>query len=394
MKKKFFFRGILLNSIVFAAIALQSCSKSEQLESTDSLLSPGSKNASTTLANTGEVTLSGSTWTAKVDGSTKYTGNNLMDAANAAINAMTSGGTVHIRASGNSGPSGGAVKSINLRSNVTIDFHGYTFTCNSGDDLIIPVKARNASSVGVTNLNIAGNPRYGILLQSCNGMQISNITQNTPNGGLGIRVDHGGSAGNPRNLTISGNINIQTGNQCIETYALDGFTIGNVTVGNSANGCGVLLNQSKNGTIGTITATNCNYNGSYAGFRVANTNGPNVRVTRVNATSCARGVTSTSNSNGLTIDYVDARNNRQMGVNIYSSQNVLIKGGYIWNNGGGGVEISTDGNQSRNNTIENVNTNDGLREWSGSDYNVFRNCRLNGSGLTLSGANSSAPGTY
>lgn len=72
-------------------------------------------------AASGEVTVSGSTWTGKVDGVTKYTGSNMAAAANACIAAMSSG-TLTVK---NSGSVGGV---INLKSNITLDGTGRTFS--------------------------------------------------------------------------------------------------------------------------------------------------------------------------------------------------------------------------------------------------------------------------
>ena len=72
-------------------------------------------------AATGEVSLSGSTWTGKVDGVTKYTGSNMAAAGNACVAAMSSG-TLRLY---NGGTVGGEIR---LKSNVFADGWGNTFS--------------------------------------------------------------------------------------------------------------------------------------------------------------------------------------------------------------------------------------------------------------------------
>ena len=116
--------GLFILSLAIAAILNVSCSKVED-----------QKDEGSRLKATGEVTLSGSTWTAKVDGVTKYTGTDMFAACNAAIAAMSSG-TVNLRASGSSGASGGVVKAINLKSNITFNGNGYTINANTTDHIV------------------------------------------------------------------------------------------------------------------------------------------------------------------------------------------------------------------------------------------------------------------
>ncbi|HJT75084.1 MAG TPA: right-handed parallel beta-helix repeat-containing protein, partial [Chitinophaga sp.] len=205
-----------------------------------------------------------------------------------------------------------------------------TFTCNSNDLLIVPVLADRKTEIEVKNLKVAGNPRYGIWFKGCTNMVISNITMNLTNGsgqfGLGIRVDHSTAA--TSNLTINGNINITGGDMSIETYGLDGFNIGNVTTSNNY-GCGVLLNQSKNGTVGTVTGNyNCN-GGGYATFRVANNNGPNVTCTKVYSRNSGRGFFSVSGSNGTTVNTVDIANSTSHGIFLEDASNTKVNGGTV-----------------------------------------------------------------
>lgn len=276
-----------------------------------------------------EVTRSGSTWRAVNSGTTVYTGSDMFAAVNAAIASLpsrSSKGTVRIKNSGDSGPSGGSIKAINIQSNTILDFGGVTINCNSGDALIVPVQGDRKTNIEVRGLRVTGNPRYGIWFKGCTNMILDNITMSLT-GGLGIRVDHSTAA--TRNLTISGNTNISgSGTHAVETYGLDGFNIGNVTA-NNTGGCGVLLNQSRNGSVGTVTGSNNNRGGGYATFRVANNNGPNVTCARVYSRNSGRGFFSVSGSNGCTVNSVDISGNTSHGIFLEDASNTRVNGGTV-----------------------------------------------------------------
>jgi hypothetical protein len=295
--------------------------------------------AATAATASGEVTGSGGNFTATVNGVNKYSGTNYISAIQAAVNGLTAGRTVKewvtVQVSGASGSSGGSLKYVNMASNTGIDFTGNTFNANSGDALIIPIWADRKSNVEVKNLKVTGKPRYGIWFKGCNGMNISNITMNisvpATDLGLGIRVDN--STGSTSNLNISGTINITGGDNSIETYGVDGFTIGNVTSSNNA-ACGVLLNQSKNGTVGTVTGTNNSTTGSvtgYATFRCANSNGPNVTCAKVYSRGSSRGFFSVTGSNGCTVNTVDIANTALQGVFLQDATNTKVLAGTVSN---------------------------------------------------------------
>lgn len=275
-----------------------------------------------------EVTRSGDTFTGKVNGTTYYTGARLFDAVNACINQMDSG-TVTIKNSGDSGPGIGDIYAIKPKSNMTLDFCGTTVNCN-GDPYIVPIQADNKTNITVKNIKVTGTPRYCFWFRSCSNITFENITIDTTSG-LGIRVDD--SKGDwSRNLKIQGNINIIrcSGTNChgIETYGVDGFTIGDVTV-NNTGGCGVLLNKSKNGTVGTVTGSyNCN-GGGYATFRVANNNGPNVTCTKVYSRNSGRGFFSVSGSNGCTVYSVDIANTTSHGIFLEDASNTRVNSGTV-----------------------------------------------------------------
>lgn len=275
-----------------------------------------------------EVTRTNGNWLARVDGNTVYQGNRYFDAINAAINNMGTG-TVNIRNSGDSGPDGGDVYAIRPRAGQTLDFHGHQVNANGGE-LVVPIYCDRRDNITVRNLHVTGNPRYGVWFRGCSNVLLHNITMDLNNNnpvGLGIRVD--ASTGTARNLTISGNININgSAGHGIETYGIDGFTIGDVTVTNSG-GCGLLLNDSRNGTVGNVIGHYNNRGGGYATFRVANNNGPNVTVNSVYSRNSGRGFFSVSGSQGTTVNYVDIANTTSHGIFLEDASNTHVLSGTV-----------------------------------------------------------------
>jgi hypothetical protein len=269
----------------------------------------------TSFAATGEVTLSGSTWTGKVDGVTKYTGTSMAGAGYACAAAMTSGGTINIR---NSGTVNG---NIRIFANTKVNGNGCTLSGNATAGI---VKAQNVSNVGALNINMAGSDYFGMYFSTCNGQSFSAV-----NGGgssIAYRIDNckGGtgytfSCGSPT-LTSGGN-------NGVETYGISGVSFSKVTA-TSRGACGVLLNYSSSASGTTVQATRCCYGGGYAGFRTANNN-RSTTLTYDNATSCGRGFFSVSGSSGANLTRVNASSCSSHGLWLQSTSSTRVSGGTI-----------------------------------------------------------------
>jgi hypothetical protein len=267
-------------------------------------------------AATGEVTLSGSTWTGKVDGSTKYTGTSMAAAANACKNAMSSG-TINIRNSGNKNGQ------IALKSNVKVNGNGVTI---SGSGTTGVVYAQNSSATGASNIKMASSDWYGMFFRTCNGQAFSGVN-GTAN--LGYRIDNckGGtgysfSCGSPWSDTSS-----STGSHWVETYGISGNSWSTITA-STRGACGMLLNYSSSAGGTTVAGTRCNYGGGYAGFRTANNN-RSTTLTYDNATSCGRGFFSVSGSSGASLTRVNASSCSSHGLWLQSTSNTRVSGGTI-----------------------------------------------------------------
>lgn len=317
-------------------------------------------------AKSGEVTRSNSTFTAKVDGVTVYSGSDMIAAIQAAVDNLTAGRTVKetvtVKNSGSTGAHAwdGDLKCVNLPGYTILDFLGTTMNVNDDtDNTIVPIRARSVTDIEIKNLRITGNPRYGIWIQSCSNVTLSQINISIAEAttvGLGIRVD---DARGPWSTNVSLDYAYveNAKHHGLETYGVDGLTIGTVETRNTG-GCGLILNKTKNATVGTVNSYRANYGGGYAALRLANMAGPNIKVDKVIARECGRGVFSVSGSNGITINSVDIAGSTGHGMLIENAQNFWVKGGVIANCGSEGVRItSRSDNQflpSQYNTVENL----------------------------------------
>jgi hypothetical protein len=278
-----------------------------------------------------EVSKSGSTWSASVDGSSVYTGTRFYDAVNAAADNMGVG-TINIRNSGESGEDGGVVYAIEPQAGQTLDFHGNTIDANSTGFLDVGIYCKNKDNITVKNVHVIGSPRYGFWFRGCSNVVFEDITmdlsRDTPVG-LGIRVD--ASTSSASNLTLQGNININGSNgHAIEIYSIEGFTFGDITVTNSGN-AGVLLNDSRNGTVGNVIGSYNSPTGGYATFRTANTNGPNVVVESVYSRNSGRGFFTVSGSGGTTINSVDIADTNIQGILLQDAYDTHVLSGIVSN---------------------------------------------------------------
>lgn len=374
----------------------------------------------------GEVTRSGDTWTAEVNNNVVYSGNDMMDAIQSAMNNLTPGRTsketVHVRNSGDTGPHewDGDVKHMNMPDYTIIDFHGNTINVNDGaSNIIVPFRNRESDWIEIRNLNMTGNPRYGLWIQGCHHVILSNIhlsiaeTYDSEGPGLGMRFEaRGGQVSGRWNEDVTlENIFVENSKgHAVEFWGTDGLEIGTVETRNNG-GCGLLLNNNTNVHVQKVDAYRANYGGGYAGFRTANNCGPNIRVDTVISRECGRGIFSVSQSRDVTIDWVDISDCSGNGMLIEDSWDYTINGGIVRDNGGDAVRLASRTNEhepAQNVTIQNLcitgNHSYGIRETSsGSGYgntdnNFFLNNDLRGSAsnpdreLVYEGANTVAEG--
>ncbi|GAA4473170.1 hypothetical protein [Phytohabitans houttuyneae] len=339
-----------------------------------------------------EAVQSGSTWTSRNGSRTVYTGSDLRAAVQAALDSLTAGRTskqsVVVRGSGTMS----AGSRISVPSYTILDVCGAITVNGSGSGDQAPIYSRGTRDIEVRYLQVRGAPLYGIFMRNVNNLVLGQIDMRL-SGGLAVRIDnHGGDrAVKVRNIRID-NVYVEGAtNQGVETYGVDGLTVGTVTarrVGYS----GLLLNDTINATIGTVDAENTATGTGYAAFRMANRNGrigssypTNIRVGNVIARGGGRGIFCVSESGGAVIDRITLSNNGNNSILVENCYNVAVAAQSGTISGGGEVRIAarTEFGPSSNITFQNLTVSNTNIRWSpctGSN-NVVRNVTRNSSNL-------------
>jgi hypothetical protein len=341
-----------------------------------------------------EVTKSGSTWTARNGGTTVYSGDDTRAAIQAAIDSLRSGRTTKERVVVRGDGSISAGSRISLRSFTVLDVCGTINVTGSGSGDQAPVYARGVRDVEVPHLRVTGTPLYGIFMRNVDNVVLGDI-QLALSGGLGIRVDnHGDRSVRSRNIRIDNVFVSGTGTHGVETYGLDGLTIGTVTARDTRH-AGLLLNDTINATVGLVDAQGAGTGTGYAAFRTANRNGrvgtgypTNIRVGTVIARGGGRGVFCVSESGGLVIDRVDiadAGNNSILVENCYNV-NIAAVSGAVTRGGEIRLAARTEFPNNRDITVQNVTvTNSAVTENPCGENTTFRNITLNNSRMNVCG---------
>jgi hypothetical protein len=280
-----------------------------------------------------EAVQSGSTWTARNGGTTLYTGSSMIEAMRRAVGSLTAGRTskekVVVRGSG----SMNANQSLDLPSHTTLEVCGtinVTGTISANNAV---VRAQNVTDVEVTRLAVTGNPYFGVFVRNGTNITLGRLDLRLGSAGLGVRIDnHADRSVRTRNVRIDSVYASGGSSHGVETYGVDGITIGTVTARNTGES-GLLLNDTINATVGTVDAEGAGTGTGYAAFRMANRNGRigssypvNVRVGTVKARGGGRGVFCVSESGGAVIDRVDIAGTGSNSILIENCYNVTIAG--------------------------------------------------------------------
>ncbi len=316
-----------------------------------------------------EVTASGSTWTTRnASGSSVYSGSDFRAAVQAGIGSLTSGRTSMQRVVVRGNGSMTAGSRISLASYTSLSVCGTINVTGSGSGDYAPIYARGVSNIEVPYLNLTGAPIYGIFLRNVSNVWLGQLDMRL-SAGLGVRIDNRGDTSQwTRNVKIDTVYVSGASSHAVETYGVDGLTVGTVTARNVGES-GLLLNQTINATVGTVDAENAGTGTGYAAFRMANRNGRvgdaypnNIKVGLVKARGGGRGVFCVSESGGATIDRVDIANTGNNSVLVENCYNVVIAGVSGSVSGGGEVRIAartefapSSGIRFQNLTVANTN---------------------------------------
>jgi hypothetical protein len=314
-----------------------------------------------------EVRQSGSNYIWRINDVDQGTTSSLSTAIN---NCMGAGREVHVLAGGS------LTGTLNIPgTNVRLYCHNNTFT-------------RNFSGTGIQNVHNGfelydlilrgGTNGYGIRSSRASNLKFVNVQiYDCP--WIGMRIDSRES--NPWNYTIS-NLTVQNcrfeniGDHGLETYSVDGFNITGIVARNMP-GCGVLLNQSRNGTVGTVDSYRCSNGGGYAGLRFANTCS-NITANSLIARECGRGYFVLSGSNNCHLNNCQITDGTGIGIWLENVVNCSVKAGCT----NDGVSVSGSGSYA------NVNTS-GCSGGGGVTYYRIQNRAtglvLDGMGRTVNG---------
>ncbi|MGB3442036.1 MAG: hypothetical protein WBA97_25095 [Actinophytocola sp.] len=339
-----------------------------------------------------EAYLNGSTWTARRGGTTVHTGTDMRAAVQAAIGSLTAGRTSKERVVVWQGGTISAGSRISLPSYTILDSCGTINVTGSGSGDQAPVYSRGTHDVEVQHLKLTGAPLYGVFMRNVDNVVLGQIDMRL-SGGLGIRVDNRGDTSvRSRNIRIDNVYVSGTGTHGVETYGVDGLTIGTVTARNTRDS-GLLLNDTINASVGTVDAENAGTGTGYAAFRVANRNGRigssypvNVRVGTVKARGGGRGIFCVSESGGLVVDRVDIANTGNNAILVENCYNVTIAGQSGTVSGGGGIRLAarTEFPNNADIYIQNMTvTNNAIQESPCGSNTVFRNLVLNNTSMNV-----------
>jgi hypothetical protein len=299
-------------------------------------------------ANSPHATVTGSSgaYVTKEGSTTVYSGSDYRAAVQAGVDTISSGQRVAVMASGNIGAS-----TITIHSGKTFEGCGMITVGNrSGRGAI---EAINTTNVNIAYLKMSGNPYFGLRFSGTNGLKLGDIDL-TLSGGLGIRFDR--DAAWNYNVTMNDIYVSGAGSHAVETWNIDGFNITRVTARNVGQS-GLLIQNSRNGWVGTVDGNNVAAGTGYATFRMANTNGrlsngsysTNIYVDNVISRGGGRGVFCVSQSGGVVIKNVDLANNGNNSILIENCYNVSIRGGTV--NGGGEVRLAARSEFANNRDI-------------------------------------------
>ncbi|MER6008819.1 hypothetical protein ACWDRB_66865 [Nonomuraea sp. NPDC003707] len=336
-----------------------------------------------------QVTVSGSTWTARNSaGGSVYTGTDFRAAVQAGIGSLTAGRTSiqRVVVRGNGTMSAGS--RISLPSYTSLSVCGTINVTGSGSGDYAPIYSRGTANIEVPYLNVTGTPIYGIFLRNVTNVWLGQIDMRL-GAGLGVRIDNRGDTSQwTRNVRVD-TVYVQgASSHAMETYGVDGLTVGTVTARNVGES-GLLLNQTINATVGTVDADNAGAGTGYAAFRMANRNGRvgsaypnNIRVGTVKARGGGRGIFCVSESGGATIDRVDIANTGNNSVLVENCYNVVIAGVSGTVSGGGEVRIAarTEFAPSSGIRFQNLTVTNTAIRWSpctGSNNTISNVTRVN-----------------
>ncbi|MFV2195430.1 right-handed parallel beta-helix repeat-containing protein [Nocardiopsis sp. LOL_012] len=274
---------------------------------------------------------SGSTWTARAHGSTVYTGGNMLSAMRAAVNGLTPGRTSQERVVVRGSGSMPANTSLDLPSHTSLEVCGTIDVTGTPTANNAAIRIRHAQDVSVPHLSLTGAPYFGVWVRTSQDVHLGQLDLRL-SGGLGVRVDSrdNDAVREARDIRIDDVYVSGTDKHGVETYGVDGLTVGTVTARDTGQS-GLLLNDTVNATVDRVDGVGAGTGTGYAAFRMANRNGRvgssypvNIRVGEVYARGGGRGIFCVSESGGAVIERVDIAQTGSNAMLIENCHNVTV----------------------------------------------------------------------
>lgn len=279
----------------------------------------------------GSAVQDGSTWRAYRGSRELWSGSDMLTAINTAIGGLDAGRTSKQRVVVNGSGTMSANARITLPSYTTLESCGTIHVTGSGSGNVAGVYMRGATDIEVARLYLTGTPVYGIFARNVDNLRLRDIDMRLSGGGIGVRIDNlGDTSRYARNISIDRAYVSGAGSHAVETYGVDGLTVGTVTARNVGES-GLLLNATINASVGTVDAQDAGSGTGYAAFRIANRAGrvgssypTNITVGTVKASGGGRGVFCVSESGGLRINRVEISRTGNNPVLIENCTNVTL----------------------------------------------------------------------
>ncbi|MFA9559158.1 fibronectin type III domain-containing protein [Evansella sp. AB-rgal1] len=327
-----------------------------------------------------------------------YVGDDMLDAMQAAVDSLTPGRTkqekVIVRGSGTIP----ANRSLELPSHTSFEIDGTIHVEGIDEDFDYgnhnaAVRIRHAENVSIPKLNVTGSPNFGIFVRTSEDIHLGQIDLRL-DAGLGIRIDSrdNDNVYGVRNVRIDDVYVSGTSAHGVETYGVDGITIGTVTAVDTGYS-GVLLNDTINAEVGIVYGYGAGTGTGYAAFRMANRNGHidddythNIFVGEVVARGGGRGIFSVSRSGGAVIDRVDLARTGGNAMLIENSYNIAMNGGVVVGPSGIRIAARNDMPNTRDILMQNLTLrNSEIVESPCGDNMEFRNITLENSTMNVCG---------
>ncbi|KAI9162782.1 hypothetical protein HJFPF1_04374 [Paramyrothecium foliicola] len=288
-------------------------------------------------AGTPDATVSGDgTYTATVGSEEVYSGDNYLTAITTALESISSGQRLSVLASGSIGDN-----FIRIGSGITFEGCGTINVGNAAGHGSI--ESLDTTGVSIPYLTMTGAPYFGLRFYGVKDLSLGEINLDL-SGGLGIRFERDEAANS--NVSMDKIVVNGAGSHAVETWNIDGLTIGSV-IATDVGECGLLLQTTTNAKVGYVEGNNVAAGNGYATLRFANNNGQlpdgsytttNVFIDRVVSRGGGRGIFCVSQSGAAEIGNIELEENGNNAILIENCYNLAIKAGTI--NGGGEVRVS------------------------------------------------------